>query len=202
MAAASLPTISPFGAALKPGRFGNRFEGVSPITIEERAGLALYIISAASGKSGGLAEQVKALTGLDLPAAPKRVSKDGLSLIGTAPGQWLTAADGDAARKTLDELADKLPGLATIADISDGKAVLRESGPRIRDALAKGCSLDLDPRAFRPGDAATTPVALIDCQIWQIDETPTYELAIPSSFAGSFWHWLTGSAAEFGYTVE
>ena len=76
------------------------------------------------------------------------------------------------------------------------------SGPRVRDTLAKGCSLDLHPRAFKPGDAATTPVALIDCQIWQLDETPTYALAVPSSFAESFWDWLTASAAEFGYTVE
>jgi len=198
----SLPAISPFGAGLKPGRFGNWFEGKSPITVEERADLTLYIVSAASGKSGGIGEQVNGLTGLDLPAGPKRVSKDGLSLIGTAPDQWLAIAEGQAARKTLDELAGALSGLATTADISDGKAVLRVSGPRVRDALVKGCSLDLDPRAFKPGDAATTPVALIDCQIWQIDETPSYELAVPSSFAGSFWHWLTASAAEFGYTVE
>jgi len=198
----SLPAISPFGAGLKPGRFGNRFEGISPITIAERADLTLCIMSAASGKSGAIAEQVEALTGLILPAGPKRVSEKGLSLIGTAPGQWLAIADGDATRKTLDKLAEALSGLATIADISDGKAVLRVSGPRIRDALAKGCALDLDRRAFKPGDAATTPVALIDCQIWQIDETPSYELAVPSSFAGSFWHWLTASAAEFGYTVE
>ena len=68
--------------------------------------------------------------------------------------------------------------------------------------LAKGCSLDLHPRVFKPGDAATTPIALIDCQLWQIDDTPSYDLAVPSSFAESFWSWLTASAAEYGYAVE
>ena len=100
------------------------------------------------------------------------------------------------------KLAAGLKGLATIIDQSDGKAVLRISGLRARDTLAKGCSLDLHPSAFKPGSVGTTPVALIDCVIWQVDETPTYDLAIPTSFAESFWSWLTASAAEYGYTAE
>ena len=133
---------------------------------------------------------------------PKRVSKDGFALIGTAPGQWLAVVEGKAALGLLAKLAAGLKGLATIIDQSDGKAVLRISGPRARDTLAKGCSLDLHPSVFKPGSAGTTPVALIDCVIWQVDETPTYDLAIPTSFAESFWSWLTASAAEYGYTAE
>ena len=80
--------------------------------------------------------------------------------------------------------------------------MLRISGPRAREVLAKGCSLDLHRSVFKPGSAGTTPVALIDCVIWQVDETPSYDLAVPTSFAESFWSWLTASAAEYGYTVE
>jgi methylglutamate dehydrogenase subunit D len=123
-------------------------------------------------------------------------------LIGIAPGQWLAVAEGKAALALLAKLAAGVKGLATIVDQSDGKAVLRVSGPRARDALAKGCSLDLNPRVFKLGSAATTSVALIDCVIWQVDETPTYDLAVPSSYAGSFWSWITASAAEYGYTVS
>lgn len=197
-----LHTRSPFGAALNRGRYGNRFEGESPVSIDERAGLGIHVISAGAGREPEIASLVHSQTGLELPAGPKRVSKDQLSLIGTAPGQWLAVADGGGARERLGKLVDALAGLATVADVSDGKAVLRVSGPRVRDALTKGCSLDLHPRSFKPGDAATTPVALIDCQIWQLDETPAYELAVPSSFAESFLHWFTSSAVEFGYTVE
>jgi methylglutamate dehydrogenase subunit D len=94
-----------------------------------------------------------------------------------------------------------LPGPPPAVDQSGGKAVLRVSGSRARAVLAKGCMLDLDPRAFTPGDAATTPIALIDCVLWQLDEAPSYDLAMPSTFATSFWAWLTASAAEFGYEV-
>ncbi len=38
--------------------------------------------------------------------------------------------------------------------------------------------------------------------LWQVDEAPTYEIAVPASFAGSFWHWLSDAAAEYGYVVE
>jgi sarcosine oxidase subunit gamma len=193
---------SPFGTQLRPGRFGSQFDGPSSVTLKECPDLDLRVISAASGKGEEIAAAVHSAVGLALPDGAKRVSKDGLALIGTAPGQWLALAEGDAARQRLGRVTDALAGLATVVDLTDGKAVLRVSGPRVRDTLAKGCSLDLHPRAFKPGDAATTPVALIDCQIWQLDETPTYALAVPSSLAESFWDWLTASAAEFGYTVE
>jgi sarcosine oxidase subunit gamma len=172
------------------------------VALSERTGLALFVVSAAAGKASEVAAKVMSITGLELPLAPKRVSKDGFALIGTAPGQWLAVVEGNAALGLLAKLAAGLKGLATIIDQSDGKAVLRISGPRARDTLAKGCSLDLNPRVFKPGSAGTTPVALIDCVIWQVDETPTYDLAIPTSFAESFWSWLTASAAEYGYTAE
>jgi heterotetrameric sarcosine oxidase gamma subunit len=192
---------SPFGGLLKPGRHGAR-AGAPGLMLSERTGLALFVISAGVGKVKDVAAAVLSVTGLDLPLGLGRVSKDSFALIGTAPGQWLAVAQGKVALALLVKLAAALRGLATIVDQSDGKAVLRVSGPRARDTLVKGCSLDLHPRVFKPGSAATTPVALIDCQIWQVDERPTYDLAVPTSYAESFWFWLTASAAEYGYTVE
>jgi sarcosine oxidase gamma subunit len=55
--------------------------------------------------------------------------------------------------------------------------------------------------AFEPADAATTPIALIDCVLWQVDEEPSYDLAVPSTLAEGFWSWLTAAAAEYGYEV-
>ena len=200
MAEIRLKARSPFAGLLKPGRHGGH-NSPPGVAISERIGLALFVISAAAGKASEVAAKVLAVTGLELPMGPKRVSKDGFALIGTAPGQWLAVVEGKSALGLLAKLAVGLKGLATIIDQSDGKVVLRVSGPRARDTLAKGCSLDLHPSVFKPGSAGTTPVALIDCVIWQVDETPSYDLAIPTSFAESFWSWLTASAAEYGYTA-
>jgi sarcosine oxidase subunit gamma len=68
----------------------------------------------------------------------------------------------------------------------------------VRDALAKGFPIDLHPRAFRTGFTAVTSAAHIGAQLWQIDDAPTYEIAVARGFALSFWHWLEASAAEYG----
>ena len=201
MAEIRLQPRSPFAGLLKPGRHGAR-DGAAGVTLSERTGLALFVISAAAGKASEVAAKMASVTGLDLPMGSNRVSKSGFAVIGTAPGQWLVVAESKEARALPAMLAMALKGLATVVDLSDGKAVLRISGPRARDTLAKGCSLDLHRSAFNPRSAGTTPVALIDCVIWQVDETPSYDLAVPVSFAESFWSWLTASAAEYGYTVE
>jgi sarcosine oxidase subunit gamma len=68
----------------------------------------------------------------------------------------------------------------------------------VREALAKGVAIDLHPRAFKTADAAATLVSHVAVQLWQVDDAPTYELAVARGFALSFWHWLATSAAEFG----
>jgi heterotetrameric sarcosine oxidase gamma subunit len=201
MAEIRLKARSPFAGLLKPGRHGAQ-GGAAGVSVSERAGLALCVISAGANKVSEVAAKMASVTGLDLPMGSERISKNGFALIGTAPGQWLAVAESKETRALPAMLGVALKGHATVVDLSDGKAVLRISGPRARDALAEGCSLDLHPRVFKPGNAATTPVALIDCVIWQVDETPTYDLAVPTSYAESFWSWLTASAAEYGYTVK
>jgi sarcosine oxidase subunit gamma len=79
--------------------------------------------------------------------------------------------------------------------------VPRLSGPRARDVLAKGLPVDLDPRAFPLGSAATSTISLMGVQLWQADDMPSYDIAIFRSVSHSFWRWLTASAAEYGYEV-
>jgi len=199
---AKLAQLSPLAAVAVPGRYGNATGTTAPVTLKERSGLKLRVIAALSRQGPAVEDMVRKITGLELPQGPKRVVAKGLALIGTAPGQWLAVAEDESSRQMLEALAKQLVGHAAITEQSDSKAVIRISGARARDVMAKGCSLDLHSRVFKPGDAATTAVALIDCQLWQIDDAPSYDLAVPSSFAESFWSWLAASAAEFGYSVE
>ena len=55
--------------------------------------------------------------------------------------------------------------------------------------------------AFAPGSAATSTISLMGVQLWQTDDTRSYDMAIFRSLSVSFWRWLTSSAAEFGYEV-
>ena len=99
------------------------------------------------------------------------------------------------------DLAERLKGLASISDQSGGRTVLRISGPRARDVLAKGLPIDLDPRGFPLGSAATSTISLMGVQLWQTGDPQSYDIAIFRSVSQSFWRWLTASAAEYGYEV-
>ena len=99
-------------------------------------------------------------------------------------------------------LARDLDGLAAIADQSDAYAVCRIAGPRARDALAKGVTLDLHPASFPSGSAAVTGIAGIGAVLWLGDEAPTFDVAVARSLASSFWHWLVTGAAEYGLEVR
>ena len=99
------------------------------------------------------------------------------------------------------DLQAKLQGLASISDQSGGRTVLNISGRRAREVLAKGLPIDLDPRAFPLGSAATSAISHMGVQLWQIDDTRSYDIAVFRSLSESFWRWLTASAAEYGYEV-
>ena len=51
---------------------------------------------------------------------------------------------------------------------------------------------------FGPGSAAVTTISHIGVTIWQIDDTPTFEIALFRSFADRFWHWMKATSAALG----
>jgi sarcosine oxidase subunit gamma len=194
-----LSSRSAFHGIAIPGRYTRRAE--PGVTISERVDLGIASVAARKGKGEALAAAVRGACGVVLPVGATAASGRGVTFMGTAPGQWLAVSETIANGTLAEDLAVKFAGLASITDQSDGRAVARISGPRARDVLAKGLPIDLHPKAFRPGDAATSVVSLIGVQLWQVDDVPTYDLAVFRGYAGSFWHWLTASAAEFGYVV-
>ena len=104
----------------------------------------------------------------------------------------------DDAASLSASLRDALGDNAAVTDQSSGFTVFCISGPKARATFEKGLGLDLHPRAFEAGDAASTSCAHLNVVIWQIDNQPIYEIAVARSFAVAFCHWLTESAAEFG----
>lgn len=180
------------------GQFG---AGSSAPTVRllRRDGLGLATVICRKNKEAGLAEALRRLTAADCPKPGKFTTGKEGDIVWSGPGQWLIVTEHPDVVATLAlELAD----LAAVTNQSDARAILRLSGARARDVLAKGCLIDLHPRAFQPGDVALTSISHIGVQIWQVDETPGYDIAVPRSVIGSFWSWFEASAGEFGYCVE
>ena len=180
-----------FAGYFARGRHG-RADGEVGVIVAECAPEAMVLLMARQGQIAAAAARFQHLHGIGLPSTARRVVSGNVAAIGLAPRQWLVT--GVAA----NILAAELVGLASVSEQSDGRARLRLSGPKLRAVLAKGVPIDLHPLRFGPGDAAATVVALVGAWIWQIDDKPTFEMAVPRSQAGSFAHWLKASAAEFG----
>jgi methylglutamate dehydrogenase subunit D len=192
-----LHPVSALAGLALPGRNGKG--GEPGVVVAERLGLGLATVAAR--KRTPVRVAVKASYGVNLPDGSAVVQGPEVSFIGYGPGQWLAVSESLANEALARDLGQRLKGLASISDQSGGRTVLRLSGPRARDVLAKGLPIDLHPRAFGPGSAATSTISLMGVQLWQVDDAPSYDIALFRSLSASFWRWLTASAAEFGYEV-
>ncbi|MCB2074540.1 MAG: sarcosine oxidase subunit gamma [Novosphingobium sp.] len=131
---------------------------------------------------------------LELRDEPVAVSNGAIRAIGTGPGAWLVI-DTEPDHGFADALQDRLEGLASVSDQSSGYAVFRLSGAGARTALQRGAAIDFHPDVFAPGSVATTAIAHIGAIVWQVDDSPTYDVAVFRSLSGSFRHWLEETAA-------
>lgn len=178
--------------ALASGRRGLP-TGPAGVTLAPVEGLAILSLAARRGQEAALAAAIERAYGLALPSTPQRVGGNRLAFLWAGPEQWLAiGAPGFEAG-----LAEAVSGLASLVDQSDGRVVFRLSGPRVREALAKGFAIDLHPRAFAPGRTAIGQIAHIGVQLWQIADD-VYELAAFRGFAGSLAHALIGMGEEYG----
>jgi sarcosine oxidase subunit gamma len=175
--------------------------GPSPAGVfaAERVGLGLAMVEPRRGRGPELSARVEALYGLTPPSGPARAAAGPVAFLGLGPSRWLASSedDGDAFA---GDLAFELEGVASVIAQTGGLGVLRISGPRARDAFAKGLPIDLDPSVFPVGVVASSILAHIPVTLWRPDEAG-YEVAVARSFAGDFWHWLATSAGEFGLAV-
>ena len=172
------------------------------VTAQEKVPQIATVI--ARGPVENLAGRLKASFGLELVPGARVSSAGGLTFVATGPRAWLALDHGDfgsGGANLVTALRQGLGETAAVIEQSSGYIVLRIAGPKARATFEKGLGIDLHPRAFQAGDAASTSCAHLNVVIWQIDDAPTYDVAVPRSFAAAFCHWLRESAAEFGLKV-
>jgi sarcosine oxidase subunit gamma len=185
---------------LTPGRHGLA-AGPAGVTIARVDRLALATLMMRKGQSARLRDSALRAFAVELPVQPQRNSTGAISFIWAGPGRWLAASSNEAPVSFEGRLRAAFADIASVTNQSDGRSIIRVSGLRAREILAKGVPIDLDPRVFRTGQAALTIVGHINVQFWQVDDLPTYDFAIFRSFAASFSEWLLAAAAEFGADV-
>jgi len=174
------------------------------VRVAPRDGLAIATLLVRKGGLAALTQRLREHFGIELPQGPRRAAAGAVAFAGIGPHAWLATSEqhGHGFARLLKEAVGDA---ASVADQSSGYAVLRMTGPKLREALAKILPLDLHARSFAPGDVASTIASHVGATLWRLedaDAAPVFEIAVFRSLAGSFWHTLTDSAAEFGFVVE
>jgi methylglutamate dehydrogenase subunit D len=169
------------------------------IQLVERDALGLATVLARKGKSVELTARVRQLFCVELPREPRRALTGAIAFAATAPGAWLAMREV-ASADFASTLMDSLSGLASVSDQTDAFAVVRISGPKVREVLCKLVPLDLHARAFAVNQFAVTIIAHIPVTMWRLadsaDGSVMFELATFRSFSDSFRQTLLMSAAS------
>jgi sarcosine oxidase, subunit gamma len=122
------------------------------------------------------------------------------------PDQWLVTCPADEIPGLVDALRAALAEVhAAITDVTDGRVACRVAGPSARDVLAKGCPLDLHPRAFPPGSCAQSLLAKATVLIHLLEDHteggPGFDVYVARSFAHYLWLWLEDAGREYGVHI-
>lgn len=152
----------------------------------------------------GFAEALHSVTGLRLPADANSFTAEGaLACLWLGPDEWLILGPGGGEREIAARLRAALGDIhAAVTDVSEARTAIVVGGPRARDLLAKGTSIDLHPRVFGPGRCVQTGFAGANIILRQIDEVPNFEILVLNSFAEHLWSWLEGGAREYRVAVS
>ena len=118
----------------------------------------------------------------------------------TGPNEWMVYSDDASLATTMTKAVAGMS--AAVTEVTEHYTLIRLSGGHARDVMIKGCAIDLHPREFGPGQCAQSHLGRITVLFDQIDETPTYDILVRSSFAEYLWMYLEDAGLEYGVRIE
>lgn len=201
MADFSWNETTPLSRIYKATRHGAS-AGAAGLTMAEQSGFDLVQVMARRGEWAATDAACAQAYGVAAPAKPQTVEAQGALLVWSGPDQFLVLSPRGTA---LDKARKTFAGVASLSEQSDARSLLRITGPRARDMLAKVCSLDLHPAAFPVGTAAVTYIDHTSVNVWRAADAAgeaVFQLLIFGTFAESLWHTLLDSGAEYGIAIE
>lgn len=190
--------VHPLARAAVPGPFGAATTAPLRVTLPARD---IVQVMPRRGREAAFAAAMRAAFGMDPPGPGRATSAGDATAIWIQPTAWFLCAPRGAEGALAARAAAAFDGLAAVEDQSHGRTTIRISGPTARAVLSRGCRVDLHPRAFGPGRAASTTIAHVNCLVHQFDDAPGYDLVVFSTFAESFFEWLHHVASEDGAVV-
>ncbi len=190
---------APLQTVADPRRHG-AVEGDAGVTVGEIRGFQLVLVLARRGKAEAMRKTAKTQFDADPGDRAKSIAgKNGCVMIWSGPDQFY-ALTPVAKAKPVGDLQAKFAKSASISDQSNGRSLIKISGPKTRDCLCKMLSVDLHPGVFEAGDAVSTQMAHMAVNVWR-DEEDAFSILVFTSFAESLWQTILDHGAEFGVEV-
>ncbi len=150
--------------------------------------------------------------GFGLPEEPNTVAaaaqptQAGVTACWLGPDEWMVITPPDRQTGLMTALIQATADRhVAVTDLTGGYTTIQLSGPRVRDLLAKGSTLDLHPRSFGAGQCAQTNVGktgvLLIPAVNDVD-VQSFQLVVRRSFADYLFHWIQHSSTEYGLRIE
>lgn len=168
----------------------------------ERASDAGYLNVRCNPANEALLKTIAEKAGVSLPLAPNTVEGADVRVYWLGPDEWLLAcapADTLAIRAALKDALQA--SHAAINDLSGGLVTYQLHGSHAREVLAKGCTLDLHPDVFKPGNCAQTGLAKANVILNLSDDGSGFDVIVRRSFADYVWQWISHAGRHFGIEV-
>ncbi len=189
---------------------GHRHHGLEPFFAEvESAPEARVAISVRTGRGflnlrlnprdRQALEAAERVLGQAMPLGANTFTAGKHKVYWLGPDEWLIGAGAERASRLASRLAEALDRFhAAVNDVSGGHVELRVSGAHARTVLAKGCTLDLHPREFAPGQCAQTGLGRTAVLLATAGDPSTYTIIVRRSFSDYLCRWLANAARPLG----
>jgi sarcosine oxidase subunit gamma len=149
-------------------------------------------------------ELVRRSANIRLPEVPNTsLSSAGISALWLGPHEWLIVTPGGLETAVQSSLCTTLTNRSrAVTDITSGNTAMSLTGARARDALAKGCSIDLHERFLGAASCVQTYVAKANVLLWRPDDSSRFDLIVRRSFAEYLALWLQDAGREYGLRLR
>ena len=133
-----------------------------------------------------------------LPTRPNTAWEEGSrAALWLGPDEWVVLGPPATGPEIVAEFHRALEGVVhrSVVDVSANRVALELGGSRAKDVLAKGCGLDLDPRAWTAGRCAQTLLARVPVILQE--RADTTGVLIRPSYSNYLVDWLLEAVVEF-----
>ncbi len=165
------------------------------LRITDHTPLAKVLVLASPG--GGTARA------LGVPFGRAARDEHGTLVVGSGPGEWLLLAPPGTAPEVAGRV-EVHDGLVSVFDATHGRALVRITGTRTPDLLAKVCAIDFSEEVTPNGAAFRSSVAKLMTDVVRDDEggVRSYLLHCERSSGQYLFDALLDAGDEFGIEVD